>query len=67
MIEKGDFVGRATAIDKVDIVARVAGFIEARTFTEGQDVKAGDPLFRVEQATYKAAVEQQRANLSIAL
>ena len=62
--ETGDFIGRVTAIDKVDIVARVPGFIEQRYFTEGQQVKTGDLLFRIEQATYKAAVEQQRANLA---
>jgi membrane fusion protein (multidrug efflux system) len=62
--ETGEFLGRVTAINKVDIVARVAGFIEQRNFTEGQKVKTGDLLFRLEQATYKAAVEQQRANLA---
>jgi membrane fusion protein, multidrug efflux system len=62
--ETGGFIGRVTAINKVDIVARVAGFIEERNFTEGQQVKTGDLLFRIEQATYKAAVEQQRANLA---
>ena len=62
--ETGDFIGRVTAVDKVDIVARVSGFIEERLFTEGQQVKTGDLLFRIEQATYKAAVEQQRANLA---
>jgi membrane fusion protein (multidrug efflux system) len=62
--ETGDFIGRVTAIDKVDIVARVSGFIEQRNFTEGQQVKKGDLLFQIEQATYKAAVEQQQANLA---
>src|SRR5580704_7471105 len=62
--ETGDFIGRVTAIDKVDIVARVTGFIEERYFTEGQHVKTGDLLFRIEQVTYKAAVEEQRANLA---
>jgi membrane fusion protein (multidrug efflux system) len=62
--ETGDFIGRVTAIDKVDIVARVPGFIEERKFEEGQQVKKGDLLFRIEQATYQAAVEQQRANLA---
>jgi membrane fusion protein (multidrug efflux system) len=64
VIDTGGFIGRITAIDKVDIVARVPGFIEERTFTEGQQVKKGDLLFRIEQATYKAAVEQQQANLA---
>jgi membrane fusion protein, multidrug efflux system len=62
--ETGDFIGRVTAIDKVDVVARVPGFIEERYFTEGQQVKTGELLFRIEQATYKATVEQQRANLA---
>ena len=59
-----DYIGRLTAIDKVDIVARVQGFLEERNFKEGQYVKKGDLLFRIEQATYKAAVEQARANVA---
>src|SRR6266536_2452657 len=59
--ETGDLIGRVTAINKVDIVARLPGFIEERYFTEGQQVKAGDLLFRIDQATYQAAVDQQRS------
>src|ERR1700733_4065264 len=62
--ETGDFIGRVVAIDKVDVVARVPGFIEERNFTEGQQVKKGDLLFRIEPDTYKAAVDQQNANLA---
>src|SRR6202050_997037 len=62
--ETGDCVGRVVAIDKVDAVARAAGFVAQRTFTEGQQVKTGDLLFRIEQDTYKAAVDQQSATLA---
>ena len=62
--ETVDYIGRITAIEKVDVVARVPGFIEERNFTEGQGVKTGDLLFRIEQATYKAAVDQARATLA---
>src|SRR5262245_3576108 len=62
--ETSDYIGRVAAIDRVDLVARVPGFIEQRNFTEGQLVKKGDLLFRIEQATYKAAVEQARAALA---
>jgi len=58
------FVGRVVAVDKVDVVARVPGFVEERNFTEGQLVKKGDLLFRIERDTYKAAVDQQAANLA---
>jgi membrane fusion protein, multidrug efflux system len=62
--DTGDFIGRVAAINKVDIVARVPGFIEERNFTEGQLVKTGDLLFRIEPDTYKAAVSQQQASLA---
>jgi len=62
--ETGDFIGRVAAIDKVEVVARVPGFIEERNFTEGQYIKKGDLLFRIEQDTYKATVDQQNANLA---
>jgi membrane fusion protein, multidrug efflux system len=58
------FIGRIAAIDKVEIVARVPGFIQERNFTEGQIVKKGDLLFRIEQDTYKAAVDQHTANVA---
>jgi membrane fusion protein, multidrug efflux system len=62
--ETVDYIGRITAIEKVDIVARVPGFIQERNFTEGQEVKTGDLLFRIEQDIYKAAVDQARATLA---
>ena len=62
--ETASFVGRVVAIDKVDVIARVSGFINERNFTEGQQVKTGDLLFRIEPDTYKAAVDQQTANLA---
>src|SRR5215475_2453704 len=62
--DTGTFVGRVVPIDKVEIVARVPGFVEERNFTEGQFIKKGDLLFRIEQDTYKAAVDQQTANLA---
>jgi membrane fusion protein, multidrug efflux system len=62
--DTGTFIGRVVPIDRVEIVARVPGFIEERNFTEGQLVKKNDLLFRIEQETYKAAVDQQTANLA---
>ncbi len=62
--ETGDFIGRVVAIDKVDIVARVSGFIKERNFTEGQQIKTGDLLFRIEPDIYKATVDQQSANVA---
>jgi membrane fusion protein (multidrug efflux system) len=60
------FVGRVVAVNAVDLVARVEGFLEARQFTEGQDVKTGDLLFQIEQDVYQAQVDQAAANLASA-
>jgi membrane fusion protein (multidrug efflux system) len=57
-------VGRVQAIKTVNLVTRVAGFLQRRAFTEGQQVKTGDLLFVVEQDTYKAAVVQAQAALA---
>jgi membrane fusion protein (multidrug efflux system) len=61
-----DFVGRVVATDKVELRARVQGFLQKRLFTEGQDVKAGDLLFVIEQEPFQAAVTQAAADLASA-
>lgn len=58
------FTGRIEAMDKVDLRARVDGFLEQRLFTEGQDVKAGDLLFVIEKAPYQADIENVDAAIA---
>lgn len=57
------FTGRVQAKDKVELRARVDGFLEKRLFTEGADVKENDLLFVIEKGPYQAAVDQARAAL----
>src|ERR1700761_3399783 len=58
-----DFVGRVEAIDRVDVRARVTGFLEAIDFKEGDFVAAGAPLFRIEDGLFKAAVSEAQGAL----
>jgi membrane fusion protein (multidrug efflux system) len=51
-----DFVGRAEAIDRVEIKARVTGYLEAVEFKEGDLVKAGASLYKIEKGLFQAAV-----------
>jgi membrane fusion protein (multidrug efflux system) len=53
-----DFTGRVSAINKVDVRARVSGYLDAVEFTEGDTVKEGDKLFQIDDAPFKAAVQQ---------
>ncbi len=57
------FVGRVVAIDSVQIRARVTGYLEAVLFKEGDFVKKGDPLYRIEQDQFQAAVKQAQGAL----
>ncbi len=58
------FVGRVEAVDRVDLRARVQGFIEERHFREGGEVKAGELLFTLEKAPYQVVVDQRNADLA---
>jgi membrane fusion protein, multidrug efflux system len=55
------FTGRIEAIYRVELRARVDGFLEKRLFTEGADVKEGDLLFVIEKGLYQAAVDDAKA------
>ncbi len=58
------FIGRGEAIDKVDVVARVNGFLEEVLIEDGSEVEAGDLLFRIERSAYEATLEARRADLA---
>lgn len=58
-----DFVGRVEARERVQIVARVTGFLEAVQFQEGGTVKKGDVLYRIEKGLFQAAVQQAKGAL----
>jgi membrane fusion protein, multidrug efflux system len=65
--ESAEFVGRIEAVNRVDLRARVTGFLQERLFQEGEEVTAGEVLFRIERAPFEAQLEQARANLASAL
>jgi membrane fusion protein (multidrug efflux system) len=58
-----EFVGRIEAIERVDLRARVSGYLDAVLFKEGDRVKAGAQLFRVDPEPFKAAVQQAQGAL----
>jgi membrane fusion protein (multidrug efflux system) len=57
---RSTFTGRIEAVSRVDLRARVQGFLERRLFVEGSDVKEGELLFVIEKPRYEAAVEDAR-------
>ena len=57
-------VGRAEGSKEVEVQARVTGLIERQLYQEGERVKAGAPLYRIERAPFEIALQQARANLA---
>jgi RND family efflux transporter MFP subunit len=58
-----ELTGNTQAIYTVQLVARVAGYLEKILFQDGQMVKKGQLLFLIQQNTYQDALQQAEAQL----
>ena len=58
--------GRAVASQDVEVRPRVGGVIEEILYKPGQLLEVGDPLFKIDDASYVAAVATARANVATA-
>ncbi|MES2902486.1 MAG: efflux RND transporter periplasmic adaptor subunit [Pseudomonadota bacterium] len=55
--------GRVEPVRVAQVRARVNGVVLKRLFTEGSEVKAGQSLFQIDPAPYRAALSSAQANL----
>ena len=53
-----DFTGRVTAVDSVEVRARVGGYLAKVNFKKGALVKQGDVLFEIDPRPYQAHVNR---------
>jgi RND family efflux transporter MFP subunit len=58
-----EYVGRFTAINAVEVRARVSGYLDGLHFKDGQLVKQGDLLFTIDKRPFQNTLDQARANL----
>src|SRR4051794_11497031 len=68
-----DFTAQTQSSREVEIRARVDGFLDKRTYVEGQTVKAGQTMFQMDSRPFEAALQtskgqlaQQQARLQVA-
>lgn len=57
-------VAQAEGAREVEVRARVSGILEKWLFREGESVKAGQMLFRIERAPFEIALAQAKARLA---
>lgn len=58
-----DLPGRVTALRIAEIRAQVSGIVQRRLFEQGTQVKAGQPLFQIDPAPFKAEMDVAAASL----
>ena len=59
-----ELTGNTQAVNTVQLVARVAGYLEKVFFQDGQMVKKGQLLFLIQQNTYMAGLQQAEGQVS---
>ena len=58
-----EFVGTTAAIKRIEVRARVQGYLQERPFTEGADVNKGEILFVIDQRPFQAEIKKATAEL----
>jgi len=60
-----DYPGITMSVRTVDVIPRVAGWIDAQGFVNGQDVTDGQMLYVIDPRPYEVAVEKAKADVAI--
>nr|WP_302478602.1 efflux RND transporter periplasmic adaptor subunit [Ruegeria arenilitoris] len=60
------FTGRIEALNRVDLIARVPGFVKSINFKDGSSVKAADVLIEIEPDSYEATVTEIQGQIQAA-
>jgi RND family efflux transporter MFP subunit len=58
-----EYTGRFTAVQSVELRARVSGYLDAIKFTDGQLVEKGQLLFVIDPRPFQAALDKAQADL----
>ena len=59
-----ELTGQTAAVNSIDLVARVEGFLQSVEVPDGSLVKKGQLLFRIEPDVYQAKLDQANARSS---
>jgi membrane fusion protein (multidrug efflux system) len=62
--QSSEYIARIQATNRVNLVARVAAYLDEVLFTDGAEVKKGQLLYRLEQAPFRADVQAKEASIA---
>lgn len=66
VVEWDEYTGRFQAVDRVEIRARVNGYLNAIEFEDGQIVEQGSLLFVIDQRPFRIALQSAQAQYTLA-
>ncbi len=66
VVESMEFTGTTEPVNRVDIRARVEGFLETIDFEEGKEVQEGALLFTIDPRPFQAQLAQAEASVKLA-
>ena len=64
IVDHEDFTGRLEAYERVDVYARVTGYLQKVKFTEGVEVKKDKLLFEIDPTSYQAEYDKTVAQVN---
>lgn len=64
LVEWDEFSGRFTALEEVELRARVGGYLQEVRAGDGALVEKGDVLFVIDQRSFQLALERTKANVA---
>ena len=64
--EWDEFTGRFEAVERVEIRARVTGYLVKKAFRDGQRVNRGDVLFVIDQRPFQYVMQRAQAQFTLA-
>ena len=67
IIEWDEYTGRFQAVSRVEVRARVSGYVDEIKFKDGQMVKKGDVLFVIDKRPFQLQIELANAELQSAI
>ena len=66
IVEDDEFIGRFEAVDRVELRARVDGYLDEVHFTDGAVVRQGDLLFTIDQRPFRTRLTEAEAAVNSA-
>lgn len=64
VIDHDEYTGRTSAVEEVEVRARVSGYLVNVNFTEGAEVSRGELLFQIDPRPFQAALDATKGQVA---